>query len=182
MADVGGAWPDVTDVRLLCVLRHAKSSWEEPFSADQDRPLAPRGRKDMDHMAAHIRSTGLAPELVLCSSARRTRETLERLRPALPRTTTVLVEDRIYAASADELLDRIREVPAEVNTVLLIGHNPGAQELVAALAGKGSRLRDVRDKFPTGALATLDLGKRSWSQLREGGAELRAFVAPRELR
>ncbi len=166
-------------MRRLYLLRHAKSSWDDPSLADHDRPLAPRGRKAARRLGAHLSEEGIEPELVLCSSARRTRETLERLGGAVG-GSTVEVEEGLYAADADALADRLRAVPDEVRSVLLIGHNPGLEELALDLAGRGEALARLEEKFPTGALAALELST-SWAGLSPGSAELTAFVVPREL-
>jgi phosphohistidine phosphatase len=165
--------------RTLYLLRHAKSSWDDPGLADHERPLAPRGRRDAKRVAAHLRTLGIEPELVLCSSSARTRETLEYLLPALG-GSTVLYEDGIYGASRDELLARARGVPDEVESLMLIGHNPGMEDLAIALASSGDGLERVREKFPTAALATLTLAT-SWSGLAPGEAVLESYVVPKQL-
>jgi phosphohistidine phosphatase len=162
--------------RVLHIARHAKSSWEDQDLPDHDRPLAPRGRKAAKRMAKHLRDEGISPSLVLCSSARRTRETLERVEPG----GDVRVERELYGASASELLDRLRRVPDEIQSVMLIGHNPAVQELALKLAADGDRLADVERKFPTCALATLSVRGR-WGELEAGAAELVAFVRPKDL-
>jgi phosphohistidine phosphatase len=167
-------------VRSLYLLRHAKSSWDDPALADHERPLAPRGRRDGKLIAAHLRSKGIAPELVLCSSAARTQVTLESIRPALG-DAAVSVEDGLYGASAHELLGRLRAVPDEAASVLVIGHNPGLHELALALAAPGGERDRLREKFPTAALATLEL-PGDWASLAPGAATLAAYVVPKELR
>jgi phosphohistidine phosphatase len=167
-------------LKRLLLLRHAKSSWEDRELADHDRPLAPRGRRAAKRMARHLRDQDERPELVLCSSATRTRETLERIEPALGDGAEVRIEPRVYEASADELLDLVRELPAEVDAALLIGHNPGIEDLTASLARPGQALDRARDKFPTAALATLEFDA-AWDRLAPGAAQLVAFVRPREL-
>jgi phosphohistidine phosphatase len=163
-------------LKRLFLLRHAKSSWEDQDLPDHDRPLAPRGRKAAKRMAKHLRDEGISPSLVLCSSARRTRETLERVEPG----GDVHVERELYGASASELLDRLRRVPDETQSVMLIGHNPAVQELALELAADGDRLADVERKFPTCALATLSL-RGTWGELEASAAELVAFVRPKDL-
>ena len=163
----------------LYLLRHAKSSWDEPGLADHERPLAARGRRDGKRIAEHLRGEGIEPELVLCSSAERTRETLELVRPALG-AATVLVEDELYGASSDRLLARIRQVPEEVASVLVIGHNPGLEELALELASSGDELERLEVKFPTAALATLELAG-GWGRAAPGGATLTAYVVPKQL-
>ena len=164
----------------LFVLRHAKSSWDDPELGDHDRPLAPRGRRAAKAMGGHLRRERIAPDLVLCSSARRTRETLDRIAPALGDDVAVSVEADLYAASADELLERLRTVDDDVESVMLIGHNPGLEQLALGLAGSGDELPDLRRKFPTGALATLSFAGR-WRDLALGSAELTDFVKPKQL-
>jgi phosphohistidine phosphatase len=167
-------------VSTLYLLRHAKSSWDDPSLPDDERPLAPRGRRDGKRIAEHLRRLEIEPELVLCSSAARTRETLELVRPALG-GATVLVEDELYAASSDQLLARVRQVPDAVASVLVIGHNPGLERLGLALASTGDELERLEEKFPTGALATLELAD-GWSRAAPGGATLTAYVVPKQLR
>jgi phosphohistidine phosphatase len=166
-------------VHTLYLLRHAKSSWDDPALADHERPLASRGRRDGKRVAEHLRREKLEPELVLCSSAARTRETLELVRPALG-DATVLVEDELYGASSDGLLARIRQVPDEVASVLVIGHNPGLEELALELASSGDELERLEEKFPTGALARLELAEQ-WGRVAPGGATLTAYVVPKQL-
>jgi phosphohistidine phosphatase len=167
-------------VRRLFLLRHAKSSWDDPQLTDHDRPLALRGRRASEVMADYLGRERIAPELVICSSAARTRETLQRVIGGRDDQIEARVERGLYMASADELLDRVRAVPGEVESVMLIGHNPGIQTLALSLAGGGEKIARVRKKFPTGALATLEFNG-AWDELRPGGAELVSFVRPKEL-
>ncbi len=132
-------------------------------------------------MADHLLREQIEPELVLCSSAVRTRETLELIRPALG-TSTVTVEDELYAASFDDLLARLRSLPDTVASVMLIGHNPGLEELALALASAGADLRRLEAKFPTAALATLTLADTAWDRLAQSSGALTAFVVPKQLR
>jgi phosphohistidine phosphatase len=165
----------------LYLLRHAKSSWKEAGLADHDRPLKKRGRRAAELIAGHIREQAIAPDIVLCSSSRRTRETLEHIEPALPPDTAVEIERDLYGASAGGLLERLQKLPDDVESALLIGHNPGLQVLALDLAATGDELEPLREKFPTAALATVDVGGRSWSGLRPDAAELVAYVRPRDL-
>ncbi len=168
-------------MHTLHLLRHAKSSWSDPALADHARPLSRRGRRDGARIAAYARRAGIEPELVLCSSAVRTLETLELLRPALAAGATVSVEDELYTAPAPRLLARLHEVPDTTASVLLIGHNPGLEELALLLASPGGELDRLAEKFPTAALATLELPGTSWRRLAAGEAVLAAYVVPREL-
>ena len=164
-------------MKRLFLLRHAKSSWDDADLADRDRPLAPRGRRAAGVMARHLRDEEISPSLVLCSPARRTRETLEAVDPS----GEVRIEDELYGASEAELLERLRRVPEAIESVMLIGHNPAIQALALGLASRGERLEDVERKFPTGALATLTV-PGAWTELGPDSAELAAFVKPKELR
>ena len=169
-------------MHTLYLLRHAKSSWADRALPDRERPLAPRGRRDANRIAKHLVQLGVEPELVLCSSAKRTRETLELVRSALGATATVRLEEDLYAASSQELLERIRRVSEPVASVLLIGHNPGLQDLAVLLASSGAGSERLEAKFPTAALATLTLPQTPWSELSPGDAVLTAYVVPKELR
>jgi len=162
----------------LYLLRHAKSSWDDPTLPDKERPLAPRGRRDAKLLADHLRRERIAPELVLCSPAVRTRQTLELVRP--PGRIAFL--DALYGASCDELLERLRSLPDTVASVMLIGHNPGLQELALELASGSSGLEQLEAKFPTAALATLSIANGPWSRLASGDAILTGYVVPKQLR
>jgi phosphohistidine phosphatase len=168
-------------MHTLYLLRHAKSSWADQTLPDRERPLARRGRRDATRIAKHLARLQIAPELILCSSAERTRETLELLRPALGTASTVSLETELYAASADELLERIRVVPEAVPSVMVIGHNPGLQDLALLLASAGAELRRLEGKFPTAGLATLALANTTWRRLSESDAALAAYVVPKQL-
>ncbi len=167
----------------LYLLRHAKSSWDDEGLADHDRPLAPRGRRDAARVAQYVKDEGIQPALVLCSSAARARETLEPVKAALGGTLDVRVEDGLYGASAAELLARLRAVAPEVASVLVVGHNPGMEDLAAGLAGDGDAdaMARLRTKFPTGALATIGTPATPWAGLTWGCAYLERFVAPRDI-
>jgi phosphohistidine phosphatase len=168
-------------MKRLYFLRHAKSSWKDTSLPDHDRPLAGRGRRAAEAIAGHLREQGIEPELVLCSTARRARETLERIEPARA-TSAVRVEDDLYAASAGALLERLRSVPDTVESVMLIGHNPGLQQLALDLARPSPTVRELATKYPTAALATLTFPASSWQELDRDTAELVALVRPRDLK
>ena len=169
-------------MKVLYLLRHAKSSWDDPGLSDHERPLAPRGRRAAARIAEYLNREGIRPALVLCSSSRRTRQTLELVAAALP-GVRVQVEAELYGADEVDLLQRLRRLPDAADSVLLVGHNPGLQDLAVALAGGGDAeaLARIRAKMPTGALATLGAAVTRWRDLRPGGGELVAFVVPREL-
>jgi phosphohistidine phosphatase len=160
----------------LRVLRHAKSSWDHEGLADHERPLNARGEREATRMGKHLRELAEPPELVLCSSALRTRQTLERLHLD---DVPVEFEDELYGAPASALLERLRELHGE-ESVLLIGHNPGVHGLVMVVAGEGEHLQDVAVGFPTCALATLAF-EGTWAGLGQGTATLTGYVTGKQL-
>ncbi len=169
-------------MRTLYLLRHAKSSWDDPTLGDHERPLATRGVGATPYIADHMRDARIAPDVLLCSSARRTRETLDLLGDAIPADCEVHIEDGLYGASADALLDRLRALPDTTHRAMLIGHNPALQRLAWLLAHSGAKLSRLNRKFPTAALATLEAPIDGWSDLSRGSAELTGFVRPKDLR
>jgi phosphohistidine phosphatase len=167
----------------LFVLRHAKSSWNNASMADFDRPLASRGQHAAEAMAEHVAALDDPPALVLCSTARRAQDTLEPLRDRLPPGTEVRLEDDLYGADAPDLLVRLRAVPDEIASVMIVGHNPGLEDLVRGLGrdGDAGLIARVHAKFPTAALATLAFDG-PWKQLGSAGpARLESFVVPGDL-
>jgi phosphohistidine phosphatase len=167
-------------MKRLYLLRHAKSSWKDTSLPDHDRPLAGRGRRAAKAIARHMREQGIEPDLVLCSSARRARETLDRMEPAVG-TPAVRVEPDLYAASARALLERLRSVLDTVESVMLIGHNPGLQDLALDLARWSPTVGDLAAKYPTAALENLEFSASTWRELDHGTAELIVLVRPRDL-
>jgi phosphohistidine phosphatase len=167
----------------LFLLRHAKSSWDQPALADADRPLSHRGERAARRIADHIAHAGIRPALVLCSPARRARATLDAMAAALGEQANVRISARLYGADADDLLAIVRETPPSTPSVMLIGHNPALHDLALALTGDGDELAlsRLQTKFPTAALATLLLPAGGWPSLGAGGAHLESLVLPREL-
>jgi phosphohistidine phosphatase len=170
----------MSDRKHLFILRHAKSSWDDPGLDDQDRPLAPRGRRAVKALYQHVREQDIHPSLVLCSSSRRTHETLEGVAPG----GKTSIESELYAASAQDVLERLRRVPEETESVMVIGHNPAMQIVVLRLAANEARVSDdlsaIRQKFPTGALATLAFNS-AWSELSPGCAKLAGYARPKAI-
>ena len=166
-------------MRRIVIVRHAKSDWSDESLADHERPLAPRGIDALARMRDHL-GAGRPPDLVLCSSARRTVDTLDEIREAFPGDIEVLVDDALYGASSSMLVDRLRSLDDDVRGVLLVGHNPGVHDLALALAGSGDAETRTRmaAKFPTGAIATLSF-ESEWSDLAPGAASLDGYFTPR---
>jgi phosphohistidine phosphatase len=167
-------------VKILYLLRHAKSSWDDPGLADFDRPLARRGIDAAARIADHMRELGIAPELVLCSPAVRAKQTLEGLGDAVGSARVDFDRD-LYDAAESDLLAAVHRVSPDVASVLLVGHNPSIQRLALLLCEEGERLDALRAKYPTAALATLSIDAPEWHRLRMADAELTDFVKPKEL-
>jgi phosphohistidine phosphatase len=157
----------------LFILRHAKSSWDDPGLDDHARPLAPRGLRATELLRDHLRREGIRPTLVLCSTARRARETLEQVKPVGEH----MIEPELYGATEAGIVERLKQLPEEVDSVMVIGHNPALHELAFELSGGAD---SVRDKFPTAALATLSFDG-PWSGLGGERTELTGLVRPRDL-
>ncbi len=170
----------MSSAKRLYVLRHAKSSWDSHALDDHDRPLGSRGLRALEVMSTYMKTCGVEPQLVLCSSSRRTRETLDGIEVGGEH----LIEPALYSATCDQVLARLRELPDDVTSVMLIGHNPTVQMLVLRLSnheGSGPpdpRRDTLKHKFPTGALATLSFDC-AWGQLASGRARLEEFVTPK---
>jgi phosphohistidine phosphatase len=163
----------------LVLLRHAKSAW--PDVADHDRPLAPRGRRDAPGAGRWLREAGYVPDLVLCSTARRARETWALAEEKLDAQPRTIFEERVYGASSAELLDLAREASPDVGTLLIVGHEPAMRSLTLELASaqpeNAEALGRVRVKYPTASIAVL-IFTVGWPELGPGQARLTDFVTP----
>jgi phosphohistidine phosphatase len=173
----------------LSLLRHAKSSWDNPALDDYDRPLAQRGLKAAPLIGVYMARNAIRPDLILCSGAKRTRETLDLVLAEQPLPhPPVFVEDALYHASATTLLTRLTQTETRdglknVRHILIIGHDPGFHILATALAGSGDekdRSR-LREKYPTGTLTTLTFDSTHWANLKHGSGHLVRFVTPKSL-
>jgi phosphohistidine phosphatase len=169
--------------KTLYLLRHAKSDRGDPKIADFDRPLAPRGRRDVPAVAAHMQARGYRPDLILCSPAKRTRETLALVQPVLGGKISTAFDRKLYLASAEAMLQRLRQVDESAGSVLIIGHNPGLERLAAMLAPRGDRraLARLREKYPTSGLAAIILHVDRWEQVEPGAGALTDFTDPAAL-
>ena len=163
---------------MLHLLRHAKSSTKDGME-DHERGLSRRGRETARRVGKHLPSSLGALDLVLCSSARRTRETLDLVLAGFMPRPRCIIEDGLYLASADRLMDRLRQIEDRDENVLLIGHNPGIHELAVALADKSSANFGalISGKFPTTAYASFHV-PTAWSALGRTQSELIAYVTP----
>lgn len=169
--------------KALLLLRHAKSSWDDSGLADFDRPLAKRGREAAPRVGAEMARRGWLPDCALVSPATRTRETWDLAAAELPRPVPVAFDPAIYEAAAGRILAAIRQTPEEIATLLVVGHNPGLEELADLLASADSdkdALARLDQKFPTGALARFTF-EGVWASLGEGDARLEDFVRPKDI-
>jgi phosphohistidine phosphatase len=178
----GGVMGTEDPGRTLVLLRHAKSDW--PDVADHERPLAKRGRRDAPAVGRWLGASGYAPDAVVCSTARRARETWELVSAGLAAAAperglpVVRYEPRVYEATVLGLLMLVREFESAWRTALIVGHNPGLAELTVGLASPDSAPPQA---FPTAAVAVLGL-PGPWADVAPGEARLLAFTVPAELR
>jgi phosphohistidine phosphatase len=167
----------------LALLRHAKSSWDSGDIDDFERPLNERGRSAAPIMGKTLKHLPFEPRVILCSPAKRTRQTLSLLEPDLDHTQErVVFDDQLYLTNPETLLDRLRHVPASTDTVLMIGHNPGLHGLALMLTGKGDAksISRLEDKFPTAALALFTFPETNWRDVGPASGRLEAFITPRD--
>jgi phosphohistidine phosphatase len=170
----------VDSPRTLVLLRHAKADW--PNVPDHERPLADRGRLDAPAAGRRLADDGVAPDLVLCSTSARTRETWKLAANELPHRPRTVYEERLYDASLGELLALLAETPDEASSLLVVGHNPGMHALTEALAGSADAAPLARVKqsgFPTAAFSVLTL-TAPWKDVEHGVARLTGFWTPHE--
>ena len=168
----------------LSLLRHAKSSWSNPTLPDRERPLATRGVTDAPLMGKAMAERGIDPELVLCSSARRTRDTLDLVLPELRVEPKVDYFDALYHASPEQMLEMLHGIQPGANRVMLVGHNPEIQAFALDLVGSGPKhFRDrLSTKYPTAGLAVINFASGLWKSVGANSGTLNLFLSPKELR
>jgi phosphohistidine phosphatase len=172
-------------LRLL-LLRHAKSDWSGKAD-DHARRLSARGKRTAPRIGAYMRAKCYEPKLVLCSTAERTKETLELVLPALSGQPQVRYDRSLYLAELPVLLAEIRALASEASPLMVVGHNPGLEQLAIALAlqaqsaAERGRLQKLAQKFPTAALAVLDFEIVDWNGLKPGLGRLIDYVRPKDL-
>jgi len=168
----------------LYLLRHAKSSWDQPGISDFDRPLAPRGREAAPRMGRYMKDAGYAPELILCSRAVRARETMDLVLDALGSDPETRFVDGLYNfGSGQELLHILQQLRGDIGQLMVIGHNPSMENLARSLTGAGddAALADLTNKYPTAALAVMEFDADAWSDLLPDTGRLVQFTKPRSL-
>jgi len=162
-------------MRTLLILRHAKSSWDDPALPDRDRPLNDRGRRDAPRMGHLLRDERLVPDLILCSTAIRARRTAEHVSGASGYRGRVRHLASLYHGDPHGILRLVRALPVRCGRVLVVGHNPVLEDLVELLAGR-------RERMPTAALVRIDADVASWKQLRPGRGRVAGVWRRKELR
>jgi phosphohistidine phosphatase len=168
-------------MKILTLLRHAKSGWDDPVKRDFDRPLNPRGRRAAATVGREMRRLGLAFDRVVASPARRVIETIEEVASSFGPLAPDY-DERIYLAPTPTLFELVRETPDAVERLLLVGHSPGMEELALLLARPEGPLRaEVEIKYPTGTLAEIALPVDHWSEVSEGRGRIARFIRPRDL-
>ncbi|WP_421580499.1 SixA phosphatase family protein [Shinella sp. M31] len=169
-------------MKTLLLLRHAKSAWPDGVE-DHDRPLAERGRRDAPRMGAYMAGVGLEPDVALVSSARRTHETWALVTPAFGRACPSQTVASIYEAEPAAILAAIHAAPQGSGTLLVIGHNPGLEDLAMLLAPEGDAdtVVRLRSKYPTAGLAVIRFDSERWADVAPGAGWLTAFMTPKTL-
>lgn len=167
-------------MKTLLLLRHAKSSWDDISLEDHDRPLSKRGRRTAEAVASFLVAELPKVDLVLGSTARRVWETLDPML-AIMKPARIVLERKLYMARPNALLERLRRLDESMETVLVVGHNPGLHEFALALGEPSAleQLPPVTDKFPTGAFASFGIAT-TWRRLAPGAAKFLGYKAPRD--
>jgi phosphohistidine phosphatase len=170
-------------MRELLLLRHAKSSWDQPGLPDRERDLVPRGMAAAARMGALLRDLRLTPDLVMCSTARRAMRTWQLASEQLHPPPTMIESDALYLAAPKRMQAVVRGSGGAARRLLLVGHNPGMHAFANRLTATGDVVARGRlaEKFPTAGLALIGFAIRSWADLRPGSGELLGFWRPRDL-
>lgn len=168
--------------KRLVLFRHAKSDWSEGVD-DHDRRLADRGKKAAPVMGVYLEKNKLVPDLALVSTARRAQETWERASRAIRAQVPLRTMREIYEAEADKILDIVRDVEPDIRTLIIVGHNPGLEDLARRLmkdAGGEAGTR-LREKFPTAAIAVLSFDIADWKDIAVETGLLDRFITPKSI-
>ena len=170
-------------MKTLTLLRHAKSTWDDPVARDFDRPLNRRGKKAARTVGQEMRAQGLAFDRIVASPATRVVETLAEVAEGYGRPLTAEYDQRVYLASADALLELVRDTDGAVERLLLVGHNPGLEGLALLVTReRDDPLRgEIAVKYPTGTLAEISLPVERWRDVAPGGGRIARFIRPRDL-
>lgn len=170
-------------MKTVILMRHAKSSWSDPGLDDHDRPLNKRGRKSAPVMAKWLKEQGLLPDRILCSSSRRTQETVERMREEVPSLPEAEITEALYHASPDVILEQLQQLPGDCTRALVLGHEPTMSSALLLLDSSATSpgLYRAYEHYPTAAIAVLEADVADWRELKAGRAKFTSFAVPREL-
>jgi len=162
-------------MKTLLLLRHAKSRWKNLSLADHDRPLNSRGKTDAPKMGKFLKTTDLVPDIILCSSAKRAKQTIKGFLEEFPFDGEIIFNRSLYHGSTEDFLDVLHNLEDKINTVMIVGHNPGMEIAIEDLTG--------HDEFmPTGAIAQLAFRINRWAELDQDlSGQLVALWQPREI-
>ena len=161
-------------MKTLLLLRHAKSDWDDTSLKDFDRPLAKRGKRDAPRIGKELRKRGVECDLIVSSPAARAKATIEAVARAAGLNLPIGFDDSIYGASSAELIKLVRHLPESKSCILLVGHNPGFEDLVARLSGRSERM-------PTAALACIKFDTARWEDVNDGEGKLEWFITPKQI-
>lgn len=161
-------------MKTLLLLRHAKSSWDDPGLLDFDRPLAPRGKRDAPRIGKELKNRKPLPDLIIASPAVRAKETIEAVIEAAHLDLSPKFDESIYGASSDQLLALVRLIPDKISCVLLVGHNPGFEELVEQLTG-------AYERMPSAAVACIEFQVNHWQEVQDHAGKLAWLITPKQL-
>jgi phosphohistidine phosphatase len=161
-------------MKTLLLLRHAKSDWDDPSLRDFDRPLAARGERDAPRVGKALRKRGILPDLIISSPAARAKATIEAVTRAAKLNLEIRFDEVVYGASTPELIRLIQGLPDTNSCLLLVGHNPGFEDLVGRLSGSHERM-------PTAALACVEFEINRWEDVSDGEGTLRWLLTPKKL-
>jgi phosphohistidine phosphatase len=171
-------------MKKLTLLRHAKSGWDDPVARDFDRPLNKRGERAAKVIGSWMKREGLAFDHIIASPAVRVIDTLDQVVLGFGPLGEPTWERRVYLASSATLMDVLRELEPEYDSVLMVGHNPGLEDLILDIVPdvKGDTLRDsVYEKYPTAAVAEMEIAITDWTEIDRGKGKLTRYVRPRDL-
>jgi phosphohistidine phosphatase len=170
-------------MRRLMLLRHAKSEVSQPGKSDRERSLVQRGEETAPKIGTFMAAHALVPDCVLCSPAKRARDTWTRVAAAFRKPPYTEFEERLYGAGAEALLEVVRETGRKAHSLLLVGHNPGLQELAVRLIASGelTARERLQEKLPTAGLVVIDFPFDDWAKLHPQAGRLDRFVTPRAL-
>jgi len=161
-------------MKTLLLLRHAKSDWGDSSLRDFDRPLADRGERDAPRIGKALRKSGVTPDVIIASPAARAKATVQAAMKAAKIELNVTFDEAIYGASSSELMKLIRRLPDAANCALLVGHNPGFEDLAGRLTGS-------QERMPTAALACIEFQIEHWDDVNDGQGKLVWRLTPKQL-